>query len=93
MLNISAKLYVAKINLEDSKGSVAFESVLKSYNQLVEQEAKANGVSPAEVMRYMDEAYNAMPVEECNESDWELYYEANIRDLNVPQRYDATRGC
>lgn len=29
----------------------------KTYNQLVEQEAKVNGVSPSEVMRYMDEAY------------------------------------
>ena len=57
MLDISPNLYEAKINLEDSKGSALFEKNLKTYNQLVEQEAKANRVSSAEVMRYMDEAY------------------------------------
>lgn len=27
------------------------------------------------------------------ESSWEPDYEANLRDLNVPQSYDPTRGC
>lgn len=92
MLDISPNLYEAKINLEDSKGSALFEKNLKTYNQLVEQEAKANRVSSAEVVRYMDETY-AMSFEECDESGWEPDYEANLRDLNVPQSYDPTRGC
>lgn len=33
------------------------ETSRKTYNQFVEQEAKANGVAPSEVMRYLDEAY------------------------------------
>lgn len=89
MLNISPALYEAKINLEDSKGGALFEKNLKAYNQLVEQEAKANGVSSAEVMRYMDEAYE----ETMSEDLMGDYYASGISDLNVPQRYDPTRGC
>lgn len=50
----------------------------KTYNQLVEQEAKANGVSPSEVMRYMDEAYEAA-LEDHQQPDIDVAVLANAR--------------
>lgn len=84
MLDISPNLYEAKINLEDSKGSTLFEQNLKAYNQLIEQEAKANGVSPSEVMRYMDEAYE----EALEDWNWDFLKGKSFSDAQLWQ-FDA----
>lgn len=54
------------------------EASRKTYNQLVEQEAKANGVSPSEVMRYLDEAY-ASTLERYQSPDIDVATLANAR--------------